>query len=302
MIRKTFIVTFVLFIIQNILIWVLNPQNIVSQHVWQNNRIKAQEYIYDSPDKEVVIVGSSLSGRLIGDLLPDNVFNLSFSGSSVYDGIQIIKKSNSKPKIILLEGNFIDRGPRQSFINEIFTPVLFSLRYYFPGLRQKFQPVNLLSITSAYNFFNCLLGKYNDKDLRNSIKKIFHIQKNILDQKKGTKKFIEIAIERNQEIPDTIKLKKRLKGLYAGLNTLSNNGTKIVFFEIPMHPEICISPRNKYLKNVLRTTFSPKKFLYFADQKCVGYETTDGWHLNKDSALLYTEIFVEELSKVQFGY
>ncbi|HLZ16795.1 MAG TPA: hypothetical protein VKQ08_07135 [Cyclobacteriaceae bacterium] len=61
----------------------MNPKLHSSQHQWQDNLIKAQEYIYGERDTTGdIIVGSSLSCRLAMDSLPS--FSTSRSAARAY--------------------------------------------------------------------------------------------------------------------------------------------------------------------------------------------------------------------------
>jgi len=80
-----------------------------AENQWIGNYIKAQSYIYDHANAALVIVGSSLSNRLHGDLLPSKAFNLSFDGLSALDGIKIVLETNMHPRTIFVEMNVLDR-------------------------------------------------------------------------------------------------------------------------------------------------------------------------------------------------
>src|SRR6516225_1075678 len=73
------------------------------------NYIRAQSYIYDHSDAQVVIVGSSLSFRLNTGLLPSRVFNLSFGGLSALEGMNIVMRVNTLPQTLYVETNALGR-------------------------------------------------------------------------------------------------------------------------------------------------------------------------------------------------
>ena len=73
----------------------------VLTHQWQDNVNKAQQYVYEK-SRDTVMVGTSLSSRIIADSIP-MVTSLSFGGCSVEDGLMIILYKGYTPKFILIE-------------------------------------------------------------------------------------------------------------------------------------------------------------------------------------------------------
>ncbi len=300
MTRKSICISFFLFLAYNLLLILFPPSGSVSQNLWQSNMIKAQNYIYEGSKNEVAVVGSSLAAHLEADLLPENAVNLSFSGGSIHDGIRIIQARKDVPELILIETNFADRPAGKSFLEDLFKPVLFSLRSILPGLRQRHQPVNLLSSTSVFSAFEEQLGQFENIVLRKRLKqgseaggKTAERGKDEIERKKT---LLKIAVQQSSRAPDKDKLASLLAQLKADLAALSDRGATFAFFEMPMHPEVYRSPRASTVRREFKRFFPEKDYRYFPSPECSEYETNDGYHLTKSSALAYSQKFAEKLA------
>jgi hypothetical protein len=72
----------------------------------QNNIVRAQRYVYqDDSDLKMVIVGSSLAANLNEKDIGEGVKSIAFGGGSSKTGLEIVKRSKSKPQIVLVEMN-----------------------------------------------------------------------------------------------------------------------------------------------------------------------------------------------------
>ena len=87
MIKKS-IICFVIFAILHLCIVLFNPSVGMATHQWQDNVLKAQQFLY-AEKADTVMVGTSLSARIIRDSIPF-VKSVSFGGCSVEDGLKII--------------------------------------------------------------------------------------------------------------------------------------------------------------------------------------------------------------------
>lgn len=98
-----------LFIGFNLVIIIFKPSMSEFQNQWQRNISRVEDFLYKESQEEV-IVGSSMAFNLNKDLLKQSrIFNLSFAGSSVLSGLEIIKRSKRIPKVIYVETNVIFR-------------------------------------------------------------------------------------------------------------------------------------------------------------------------------------------------
>ena len=69
----------------------------------QNNIVRAQRYVYqDDSELKMVIVGSSLAANLNIKHIGEDVKSVALGGSSSQTGLEIVKRSKSKPRSVLV--------------------------------------------------------------------------------------------------------------------------------------------------------------------------------------------------------
>ncbi|OAD19638.1 conserved hypothetical protein, secreted [Candidatus Thiomargarita nelsonii] len=92
---KTIIFAFSAFALYSLILQVVNPKITAFQNQWIQNYSVAEKYIYKQETPQAVIVGSSMSTRLLEEKFNSDVYNLSFAGGSVLTGLNIIKESKT---------------------------------------------------------------------------------------------------------------------------------------------------------------------------------------------------------------
>ncbi|AKF24358.1 hypothetical protein YH65_02315 [Sulfurovum lithotrophicum] len=272
-----------MFLLYNIYIAVCTPKITHYQNQWQRNTAVAQEFIY-SPKAENIIVGSSLSARLNPTLLPPTFFNLSFSGGSVLTGLEIIKKTGYIPKRLYVETNLIFRFKSTKMINTLFYPVWWRVKAYLPALQEKYQPLNVLlskSFCSKQNSQTPARPK-GPKRYRDS-KRDINIQRFNLMMKQRKAAYAKPLNTRN------LKAVKRL------IHYFEKQGTQIVFFEMPIDPELANTPQAQKRRAIIKSIFKDP-WLPLPDY--TQYVTADGHHLTHKSAYNYTKDFLNAIQNL----
>ncbi len=261
MIRLSFITTSILLITYSLFIHFVEVPWSTAQQQWQENIIKAQKYIYDNKKYDVVLVGSSMANNLKVDQIP-GWYNLACASEGPSDGLNIILKSGNIPKTILIEMNKLEKPLDTDLDQRLFGPVDFFLSKYFPIFRKTYQPAGLL------NFIDLIKRPYkpaNQKILSKSLPRI----------------------KSQYENDFLADFEVSLKNLQKELSLLKQQGVKVVFFEMPMHPEICNSPKEEKLRSTIKEFFPEPVYSYIPSPDCFFYETQDAIHLMPQSAILY---------------
>jgi hypothetical protein len=291
MIKKTIFVFLVIFVLYSLFI-ALKPKLGSSQHQWQDNIIKAQKFAYDDTDTiENVIIGTSLSCRLIMDSLP-SFYNLSFSGQSIFDGLKIIKNKNVFPKNVFIETNLIMRGESLDFTNSLFSPISYFLNKNFIALRADKQPIGIFIryFTAFKSILNnkFLISKKENTKLENK-ENVVEVKQDI-QKDELFKKMLDLQIIEYSKCPDTLELKKKLVLLSEYVNMLKDNNVNVYFFEIPINSNLMELPKAKIIRNEINLKF-PSSMVNYIQIDSSLYETTDGVHLGNIEALKYTTFF-----------
>jgi hypothetical protein len=277
-IRKSIIIAILLFISYCFFI-VKSPRWWhASQHQWQENIIKAQDFIYESHDSiKSVIIGTSLSSHIIMDSLP-LIYNLSFSGQSIFDGLKILIEKEKLPKTIFVEMNILLKEEDENFISTLTSSILFYPKKYLPALKEDKQPIGVfgkLLLVSINKHFTH--NKTPKSGSINSEKKSLLFNKMLLIKKKDYVK-----------LPEQNLINKQFNQLFKLINIIENKGSKIVFFEMPINSELTNLVQPKVIRNSFYNIFPKSIYKYIPIQDSIQYQTNDGLHLTKDEAVKYT--------------
>jgi len=278
MIKKILATTVVLLILWNVVLRFVPAGIDTGQHQWNGNLILAQEYLYntDISGKDIML-GSSFAFRL-KDSLPQNMLSLSFGGQSVFDGLLVVSGRKEKPQKIYLEMNVILRPENEPFQRYIFSPLQYALRQYLPGLQVKNQPAGILK--------GILMGKKNEK------------QAKAKEEGELNEKFLDIRREKHAQAPSEKELNTAFTKLKKVVRQLKENNTTVIFFEMPIHQDLCSSPFSKAIRNRFKKEFPENEYHYINQPDCSDYRTTDGAHLTKKGVSRYMRFFNDEVRRI----
>jgi len=273
------------------------------QHQWNENVIKAQRYIYtDNIEANNILVGSSLSNRLSQELLPKNYFNLALSGRGIFDGLEIINNTSKTPESVFVETNVLLRNQDVNFVKSLFNPVSLFLKENFLILRAENQPAALIGNNKCtITFFNNILGLYRnetrkmDRCLSEGVLKRHRGSEEMSEDVNISKENYEFMLKRKileySEPPNKEFLNTQLETLKNYMEVLEKRDIQIIFFEMPVHRELCNLPRPRLIRDAIKLTFPRNKFIPHPD--CREYSFTDGVHLDLISARKYIQYFMD---------
>jgi len=275
-IKKTIILSIVIFIAYNVLLLLKHPVTGPGQHQWQKNRILIEDYVDYHEGVPVVIVGTSLSARLYPSLLPSGYFNLALAGESIFDGLEIVKKSTKKPEYILVETNIFYKKPDKDLSEGVFNPMMLWIRKYIPSFREENQPANLLPP---------LIAKAGKGEAVNTNSADTAILNTLLKQK----------VADYQQVPDSVTMTENLKLLKDYIRDFQAKGIKVVLYEIPVNCKLYQTPRYLVPKQKLTAAFPDRYFQWLSMPDCSAYQYGDGEHLALESSVKFVDWFVKAL-------
>lgn len=307
MVKKSVIFSILLIICWSI--YIKNNPTGVSQSQWQDNMISAERFVFDNPDVDNLIVGSSLARRLQRDSLP-NYYNLSMSGQGVFDGLNILTSKKNLPSNVFIEINMIIRHENETFRDIISSPILNGLKRHFQIFRSDKQPLALLSHGIASPELNKFIIQLRKKETSNLaiektvIKIPIASSNNSNEENKPIKKrnkALEEAIKSQKKNYskkiDSIDIENQFNILFNHIKYLKSKNVNIVFFEMPVNPELISLNRATYLRNRIENDFPNYKFIKLPDN--IKYiTTTDGVHLTPEESNIYTSYFKGEATKI----
>lgn len=275
MIRRSLLVFALLVVGYALYIKFGKPELNTVQHQASGNRISAEQYIF-APDEpnSTVIVGSSLAFRIAMDSLPPNTTNLGFGGLTVYDGLELVRRSGKKPRRVVLEMNMIFKDPDRGFLDAVFQPGLFELRKTMPILREENQPSGVLVgyLKRSMNAGDGQVAAQADS---------MAMSENLLNTNRGI--FSKAPADSTQQ--------RFMATLSQEVKALEANGTEVVFVEIPISEELMESPLAIRAREVIQTLFPDHRFVR-SDRT---WRTTDGLHLEWHNAQRYSRWLAQQL-------
>ena len=253
----------------------------------QNNIVKAQRYVYqDDSDLKMVIVGSSLVANLNVKDIGEGVKNIAFGAGTSKTGLEIVKRSKTKPQIVLVEMNDVDflRKIDADLLDSLYHPIFYWLRRYLPMLREEYRPVSI--------FINYFKSRSQQKLERMSREELDSLEiRNITP--KLSQKAIQTAVE-NESKPlsekdaETIKQESELvRNQIAEIK--KNTGAKVVLFDIPRESRVNATRRMKQVRELEKKLFPSDRFEWLPFPEDREWRTNDGAHLIRSDARDFAE-------------
>ncbi len=285
MIKKSILIGVILLLAFEIFIRVGNINWDTSQNDKSANLISAQNYIYNLSKEKIandtVVIGSSISRKLTNELLGHNYVNLAFNAWSSYDGLELVKRTNTKPKCLLIEMNVVGNQSLQEDVVSSLSPVSFNTNRIFKSFQLQNQPVGLV-VGSIKNMLKAKMEEMKKKKRDNLELYNYNLS---MEKKKM-----------ENPLPDSV-FTNRFKVLKELVDGFKNQGIKIVFFEVPFDKELSNTKEVLTTRKFYYQYFPKSEYKYVDLPAENNYVFSDGIHLSLQSAPLYTAYLKNELTK-----
>lgn len=278
--RKEFLISFLILFLAYSLFVRLIPNRQFSQTLWQENTIRAERYLYDPKiNCEDVIVGSSMSFRLIMDSLP-GFCNLSFSGLTIFDGLDVVKRKRDFPQRVFVEMNVLFKEKSEDLHNSVIASIPYHLKKWEPSLRNDKQPLTILGsgiISMRIRIFGPTQQPVGGrsaalKDDDPLFQRMLSFHHSYYDLKP--------ALEEEE---------RKMNELKKAIEELKRNGVEIIFYELPIHPSLMQQEMPKAIRKAFARYFPPEEYTYIPlPPDTSAYHTTDGMHFTVNEAHRYS--------------
>lgn len=234
-----------------------------------------EDFLYGER-KPIVIIGSSLSGAFEDrKLFEKPYFNLYLPFTGAFTGLELIKRSGRTPETLFIEINHMDRGIDSQSIDKLFQFPMHGLKAYLPFLRSK----------------NKTLNNLTDRLIKPSDKKSNEIR----PPEKLYNELLKTAGKDWNYTIDSLHLFREFSSAAKIIRTLSDQGCKVILFEMPIDPSLRDLPRAIIQREFFRQLAKDEAYLYIDNDPGVRYNTGDGVHLLSKDALLYSEYLISKL-------
>jgi len=252
----------------------------------QNNIVRVQRYVYqDDSDLKMVMVGSSLAANLNIKHIGEGVKSVALGGRSSQTGLEIVKRSKSKPRLVLVEINdTIMRQIDSELLDSLYHPIFYGMRQYLPMLREEYRPVSV--------FINYLKSRSKQN------KKL--MSREALDSLEGrnvTPELSQKAIQATVDIQSKPLSEKDAKNMKQEADLIKNqiaeikknSGAKVVLFDIPLESRVNATLRKKQVRELAKKLFPPDRFEWLPPPKEREWRTYDSIHLIGSDARDFSE-------------
>ncbi len=278
------------------------PQLNRPESQWAANIVAAEGWLYRSDTPPVVIVGSSMARRLTPDLFAEgSMANLSFSGKSVFDGLTVLARSGKTPKLVLVETNLLTRPADRDFTDALFTPVVGDLKAAVPALRDSYRPFTQLQRIALITRDMVHKGV---RAMKRTVKRMIapmRENRGVATAHARTarpprpakaetaahplfERMLQRQVATHAEIPTEAATRQAVEALKTLVDRVRANGSTVVLFEMPMHPQLCDSPRRNHMRAALAAAMPQPRYPRLPRPDCTPYHTADGIHLERPEA------------------
>ena len=282
MIRQSLVVTALILILYTAFIHFYGPAiSRTAQTTAQRNLVKAEEYMYEASSRyDTLIVGSSMSERILTDSLNAHSYNLSFSGLSSLDGLYLIAHSGHAPKMLFVEINSIARrDPPQLDLTQFTDSTQHCLKQWLPFLRTKYQPVGVAK---------ALLRDWQHG--RNAIV----IPESALRQDTALLNKTVTQLQAPMHVaPLAAHMNESFAKARTYLDALRRQGTTVVLFEMPIDVRLEQLAAPQAIRQYAQRYFPAPDYQHI-DLPNGAFQTSDGIHLLYNESARYTRYLRQE--------
>lgn len=278
MIKKAILVAFIAYLMHlTIVLCFSDSGGYIGQK--DKNIITIERFLYSSNKYKYVCVGSSMTEKILSDSIPD-FYNLGLLSCCAMDGLHFVNRlpHNKLPDYVYVEINTSISNEYNNDILDYFKSDFQNLaRGYVVNLRDEFRPFTMFK----YNVLR-LLHNNSNTEIQTKI--------DTLALKRSISYLKEEGWIKWGKRLDYVECMDGFRMLKYEIDQLQSKGVNIVFFFVPMNREIENGPKFVSLKKIIKQFFPEDKYRYMPEDT-TSYLTSDGIHLDGESAISYTQFF-----------
>jgi len=244
-----------------------------------------------------VILGSSMSQVLGDQVLGPDSFSLAMAGSSALTGLEVLRRSDAHPQIVLIEANLLDFAEDEALLGHAFAPILAAVRQHSTIFRDENRPINFvvgIPAAGVRRLRNLVTWLRND------------VPRSAAPNPAGVRgtdpvlfaKLMALETEHCNTPPDVEVLNAQCRKVREVVQILEKRGSICVFQEMPIEPSLVISKRCTTLREIAHRYFPDTEYRWIPPDRAGAYETKDGVHLTQDSARHRRQYLIEQIDRI----
>jgi hypothetical protein len=294
MIKKTILAVVVMLLGYHLVFPHLSQKYFQLSGPQRDNFFRAQQYVHKVPPQTKVILGSSLSLRFNDGMLGQDYYKLAFGGGSVFTGLEIIRHTNKRPPIVLIEINEIGWEEDKVLLHNLLAPWRRRLRDYSRIFREEGRPANFVNgvgelfVRKLCHWTSRRLGQEPASDSPNWSKaenpalfsrlyRVFHDE--------------HLAAAPPNLTGQTNRLGDRV-------DELTRNGSLCVFYEMPIDSSLSELPSPAAVRSAMEKRFPKNRYRWLEFPHDHDYDTYDGLHVSQPEANRLTEILITQVNQI----
>jgi len=288
MIKKAILVSIILLLIYEVLLQTCVIKTGITQNQRHSNTVIAEKFILNETEGSAILVGSSIGARLNQEELGDKIFNLSLGGLGVFDGMELIRKLNRIPNQLLIEINVLKRGASEPFDSEFKYLEVKKISLKSKSFQSIYQPAGIVGEWFGYSVIGKIFYKLKLKLLSSDTFKK-------KEQKESKNQFVKVdsLIQEKLrksivETVDSLKIRNNILKLRNTIELIKPK--KIIFVQIPSGYSVNHSLNNQFtIEELHKMVIKNTQIDFFIPDSLDLYDTTDGVHLEFNSAKLFSK-------------
>lgn len=259
------------------------------------NYLRAQQFVHDAPASANVVIGSSMSNELNPEILGPGFVKLTFPAGGSFTGLDIIHQTAKQPPVLFIESNTLMRDTDKGLADDATSPWRRKLRDASPVFKEEGRPSNY-----QVGFLNAWVAR-----ICNGVTKVLNGGKKAAPaaEKPMDPSVMENVMRANREnldrSPSEAGLAARTKRLGDIVDSLTQAGTKCVFFEMPIDPTLKDLAEPKMVRQAMALRFPEDRYTWLPINLGEDYQTSDGIHLMKADADKATQQIVEKVQSLK---
>jgi hypothetical protein len=284
---------------------------------YEQNLMRAQEFLYNAGNPKVVIAGTSIASRL--ESLPADWFNLAFSGGSTFTALDILAHSRKAPQFVLIETNvLVTRDLDAQMAGDVSNPLLADARRTFPAMLEANKPQHVLerAVDPASSRGFVIYPPGHSHGPVAPASQPGGLATDGGHQLAGTTfpadpPEPEVPVWMRPELyHELVRMQvanaaapvseERLRAIVTMMrhyvSTLEARGSTVVFFEAPEHPEVMTQAAARALQTRLKMEFPPSRYAWVPPVDPHEFRTTDGVHLTTPGTIRYCQLLVSTVA------
>jgi len=249
--------------------------------------MKEEQVLYKQYEYEVVLVGSSISAKLVE--LPEGWFNLAMGAQSSISGLRTLCESQITPCIVVIETNNLNLGreSNQNFLTD-------QLKHTHPAFLTENKPSHV-ALRALAKLAGLKAGSQrvptnlvlSEPDRVTVSQELF---KKMLDRRKAACK---VAM-------DPSEFNKRIEQVKTSVDELEARGFKVLFVEVPECLQTYESLRKTQIRAGYQSSFSIDRYDWFNELENIHfYASNDAIHLTANSAKRFSMALVERVGQLK---